>query len=93
MSGIETLSTRKIKYSVPNENDYDSPVTDFLLQDEWVDVKNELPSKPGWYKVRTKYSNDESEVPYSTTLSGQLVWVLPDPSIITHWGKNKYNPK
>jgi hypothetical protein len=50
---------------------------------DWIDVNNRLPEKIGWYKVKTIHG--EFEAPFVNTINGNLVWVLPDPSIITHW--------
>ncbi len=51
--------------------------------EKWVSVEERLPTKTGWYDVRTK-SGDVS-VPLTRTLSGKLVWVAPDQISITHW--------
>jgi len=56
------------------------------MTDKWIDVKENPPKEIGWYKIKTMYG--EFEAPLSTNMKGDLVWVLPDPSIITHW-KNK----
>lgn len=53
---------------------------------EWISVQDRLPTEIGWYKIKTPYG--EFEAPYVNNSRNELVWVLPDPSIITHW-KNK----
>ena len=51
--------------------------------DGWISITNGLPETFGWYKIKT--SHGEFEAPFVTNGLGKLVWVLPDPSIITHW--------
>lgn len=53
---------------------------------EWISVQDRLPTETGWYKIKTPYG--ELEAPLSTNMKGDLVWVLPGHTIITHW-KNK----
>lgn len=50
---------------------------------EWISVKEKLPEHPGWYKVKTE--TGEYVAPFCSTLSGAMVWVVPDESAITHW--------
>lgn len=52
---------------------------------KWVDVKERMPQKTGWYDVKTKYQIGPLNLPLSTTMDGKFVWVIPDESIITHW--------
>jgi hypothetical protein len=56
------------------------------MNDNWVSVKERLPTKAGWYKIKLFYG--EFEAPFITDGNNKLVWCIPDPSIITHW-KNK----
>lgn len=53
---------------------------------DWVSVDFALPKKVGWYDILTLHG--ESEAPFVNNAKGELVWLLPDPLIITHW-KNK----
>lgn len=53
---------------------------------DWISVDYALPKKVGWYYILTLHG--ESEAPFVSNMKGDLVWVLPDPSIITHW-RNK----
>lgn len=55
------------------------------MDSNWISVKDKLPNTPGWYKVMTNKHNEVFEVPYVSTLNGQLVWVFPDPNIIIKW--------
>jgi hypothetical protein len=55
--------------------------------DNWINVEDNLPKEIGWYKIKTPYG--EFEAPFVNNAKWELVWVLPDASIITHW-KNKY---
>jgi hypothetical protein len=54
-----------------------------MKQDEWISVDFALPSKTGWYKIKTAHG--EYEAPLSINQKGKPVWVVPDPSSITHW--------
>ena len=55
---------------------------------EWISVTDKLPTEIGWYDIKTPYG--EYEAPFVNNSRGELVWVIPDPSIITHW---KYKTK
>ena len=50
----------------------------------WVSVKERMPTKTGWYEVKTKY-NFTMDIALSKTMEGKLVWVIPNESLITHW--------
>ena len=50
---------------------------------EWINVKDNPPTEIGWYKIKTNHGEFEACV--STNLNGELVWVVPDDSIITHY--------
>jgi hypothetical protein len=54
-----------------------------MKQDEWISVEVALPSKKGWYKIKT--SHGEYEAPLLENGNKKLVWLVPDPSSITHW--------
>jgi hypothetical protein len=56
---------------------------------DWQDISVIQPTKTGLYQVKVEY-HGEMEVFLSITLSGKLVWVMPDTIKITHWKfKNK----
>lgn len=56
---------------------------------EWISVKERLPNKVGWYKVKAPLLKEiEYEVPFVNTENGKLIWLVPDDSIITHWKEN-----
>lgn len=43
----------------------------------WIDAGEHPPLKPGWYVVKFE-DNTEAQVPFVTTMSGQMKWLLPD---------------
>lgn len=53
------------------------------MNDNWISVKERLPEKKGWYRIQTP--NGFYEAPFVHSLGGKLVWVVPNPSDITHW--------
>jgi len=52
----------------------------------WISVNNGLPEEVGWYQIKTTYG--QFEAPFVNNSRQELVWLIPDTSIITHW-KNK----
>lgn len=52
----------------------------------WISITNGLPEKIGLYQIKTPYG--ESEAFVSNTMSGKLVWVVPNELTITHWKEN-----
>ena len=57
----------------------------------WISINNGLPEEGGFYSVKTTVSKMEMVAPFSFTMDGNGVWVLPDPSIITHWKLKQLN--
>lgn len=51
---------------------------------EWINVKDRLPIESGWYTIKTK-SGSELPCPFVRNGNGELVWVIPDKTHITHW--------
>lgn len=49
---------------------------------EWISA-DQKPERPGWYKVKGLHG--EYEAPFTRTLSGNMIWCLPDGVKITHW--------
>lgn len=49
----------------------------------WIKVTERLPTKAGWYKVKT--TNGETEIPFVNNARKQLVWVVPDELAILEW--------
>lgn len=58
-----------------------------IPQDEegWISVNNGLPEEGGFYRVKLNTTNVVLKAPFSFTMSGKGVWVVPDETIITHW--------
>ena len=50
----------------------------------WASIKERIPAKTGWYKVKTKY-DFTMDIALSKTMKGKLVWVIPDESLVTYW--------
>lgn len=57
---------------------------------EWINIKEKLPERSGWYQIKTTMG--EYEAPYAKTLEGKMIWVVPDEKMITHWKPNSSNP-
>ena len=52
---------------------------------EWVDINERKPEKAGWYKIKmSEMRQVEYEAPYIHNGKGDLVWVVPDETLITH---------
>lgn len=51
----------------------------------FICIIERLPTKVGWYNVKTKISDEIVSVPFAMMTNGKFTWVLPDPTIITHW--------
>lgn len=55
-------------------------------KNDWISVKNRLPKKIGWYKVKApSLRGIEYEIPYVRNAKGEMVWVAPEQTLITHW--------
>lgn len=57
------------------------------LIEEWIDIKKEAPKEIGYYEIKTIHG--DFEAPFVRSLSGKMVWVLHDESIISHWRKKQ----
>lgn len=54
-------------------------------EEKWVSINERMPTKVGWYNVKTKVSNEVIPVPFARVSNGKFTWILPDETIITHW--------
>lgn len=54
------------------------------IDDRWIPVSERSPAKTGLYKIKTE-SGTEGHAPYSRTLRGNMVWVVPESAVVTHW--------
>ena len=53
---------------------------------EWIDINERKPDKVGWYKIKMPEMRQvEYEAPFVRNMKGELVWVVPDETLITHW--------
>ncbi len=59
-----------------------------MIADTFVSVEERMPTKTGWYEVKTKHGY-LTDAPLSKTALGKLIWVVPDDTIITHWLEKK----
>lgn len=62
-------------------------VNKLSVSENWVDIKKENPPETGWYKIKTTMG--EYEAPYARDMAGNFIWVVPDPTMITHWKSKK----
>lgn len=52
----------------------------------WISVDEKLPTKKGWYKVKTTMG--DYEVPFASKLDGSSCWLVPGEEIkVTHWAE------
>lgn len=49
----------------------------------WININERKPSKSGWYKIKTTMG--DYEAPYAKNVKGEMVWVMPDETMLTHW--------
>lgn len=53
-------------------------------KENWVSVSDRIPDKNGLYRIKTT-NGVIIHCPLAHSLSGKLVWVIPDEKQITHW--------
>lgn len=52
------------------------------ITEAWIPIEEGNPTKTGWYKIKTKHGFT-SDAALSRTVSGRIIWVVPDESLIT----------
>lgn len=61
---------------------------------DWIDAKTNPPKKAGWYKIKMPLLKEvEYEAPFVRNAKGELIWVVPDEGLITHWSEVSQNKK